>query len=192
MKDKLQFFGVESREYCPFIREKSEDLLVKLLKEVKPKKILEIGTFLGYSASIMAEACPEAEIVTLEKSEINFSDAQKNLQGYSNIKSLCCDALDYLQNNQNVLFDFVFLDGPKGQYYKYLPLLKKMLNVGGVLFADDILFYGLVASNEKIEHKHRSLVNNLRKFIENLKSDTDFETQIFDFDDGVGIAKKLR
>ena len=109
MKDKLQFFGVESREYCPFIREKSEDLLVKLLKEVKPKKILEIGTFLGYSASIMAEVCPEAEIVTLEKSEINFSDAQKNLQGYSNIKSLCCDALDYLQNNQNVLFDFVFL-----------------------------------------------------------------------------------
>lgn len=192
MKDKSLFFGVESRDYCPFIREKTEKLLIELLKEYDPKNVLEIGTFLGYSASLIAETCPEAKVITIEKNLDNFFDAKKNLAGIENVIQFNCDAYDYLQNNSDERFDFVFLDGPKGQYIKYLPYLKKMLNVGGVLFADDILFYGLVNSEEKIDHKHRSLVNNLRKFVDQLKSDCDFETQIYDFDDGVGVAKKLR
>ena len=67
MKNKTEFIGVESRDYCPFIREKTEELLINLLKENAPKSILEIGTFLGYSASLMAEVCPQASITTLEK-----------------------------------------------------------------------------------------------------------------------------
>ena len=65
-----------------------------------------------------------------------------------------------------------------------------MLNDGGVLFADDILYYGLVNSEEKVIHKHRSIVNNLRKFIEEIKTDQDFKTEIFDFEDGVSISIK--
>ena len=192
MREKSDFIGVESREYCPFVRKETEKLLVEVLKKYKPKKILEIGTFLGYSASLMSEVCPESQIVTLEKNKANFDDARKNLQDCKNVAIVNCDALDFLNDNQNLTFDFIFLDGPKGQYIKYWPILKEMLCVGGIILADDILFYGLVSSSEKIDHKHRTLVNNLRKFIDVIKSDQNFEVQIFDFDDGVGIIKKLR
>ncbi len=192
MKEKSQLIGVESREYCPFVRTNTEQLLIQLLKQNSPKKILEIGTFLGYSASLMAEVCPSSKIITLEKDSQNFLDAKINLKPYQNVSLLNSDALDFLQANDEMRFDFVFLDGPKGQYVKYWPFLKKMLNVGGILLADDILFYGLVNSTEKIEHKHRTLVNNLRKFLELVKSDDEFETSIYDFDDGVAVIRKLR
>ena len=65
-----------------------------------------------------------------------------------------------------------------------------MLCTGGVLLADDILFYGLVKSNEKIAHKHRALVNNLRKFISEIENDKDFETEICDFANGMSISRK--
>ena len=192
MKQKKDFVGVENREYCPFVRKKTEELLIETLKCLNPKKILEIGTFLGYSASVMSEICPDAEIITVEKNEKNFYDAQKNLKEYQKISLVNADAYEFLETNQSLKFDFVFLDGPKGQYIKYLPFLKKMLNKNGVLFADDVLFYGLVNSNEKIEHKHRALVNNLRKFLDEIRNDSDFDTTIYDFDDGVSISKKKR
>lgn len=192
MKQKKDFVGVENREYCPFVRQKTEELLIETLKCLNPKKILEIGTFLGYSASVMSEICPDAEILTVEKNEKNFYDAQKNLKEYQKISLVNADAYEFLETNQSLKFDFVFLDGPKGQYIKYLPFLKKMLNKNGVLFADDVLFYGLVNSNEKIEHKHRALVNNLRKFLDEIRNDSDFDTKIYDFDDGVSISKKKR
>lgn len=192
MKQKTDFIGAKNRDYCPFVREKTEELLIETLKSLNPTKILEIGTFLGYSASVMAEICPRAQILSVEKNENNFLDAQQNLKDYSNIKLFNCDALEFLENNRSLKFDFVFLDGPKGQYVKYLPFLKDMLSYNGVLFADDVLFYGLVNSNEKIEHKHRALVNNLRKFLEELQNDDNFDTMIYDFDDGVSISKKKR
>ena len=192
MKNKNEFIGVDSRDYCPFIRQETEKLLIKTLKEINPKKILEIGTFLGYSASLMSEVCSDAEITTLEKNKSNFDDAVKNLKDYLNVKAINCDAIEFLENNNLLKFDFVFLDGPKGQYIKYLPYLKQMLNKNGVLFADDVMFYGLVNSTEKIEHKRRALVNNLRKFLNEIQIDEDFETIIYDFDDGVSISKKKR
>lgn len=192
MKEKTEFIGVETRDYCPFVRPSTEELLKELLKNTQPKSILEIGTFLGYSASLMAEICSDAKIITLEKNEQNFLDAQKNLATVKNVEIVNCDALEFLENRQDLKFDFVFLDGPKGQYFKYLPYLKQMLSIGGILVADDILFYGLVDSQQKIEHKHRSLVNNLRKFINMIKNDVDFETKIYDFDDGVAVITKIR
>ncbi len=87
-------------------------------------------------------------------------------------------------------FDLIFLDGPKGQYHKYLPYLKQMLNCGGVLVCDDVLFYGLVNGDGKVKHKHRSIVEHLRKFLTDLQADANFETKIYDFEDGVSVSVK--
>ena len=67
-----------------------------------------------------------------------------------------------------------------------------MLCKGGILVVDDVMFYGLVQSDGKIAHKHRSIVNNLRKFLDMLKNDADFDTQIFEFEDGVSVSRKLK
>ena len=68
--------------------------------------------------------------------------------------------------------------------------MKNLLSKGGVLFVDDIMYYGLVKSQEKIIHKHRSIVNNLRKFLEMLENDQDFETQIYEIEDGYSVSIK--
>lgn len=194
MKEKETLFGFKEKEYCPIVREKTCQLLKILVQENKPKRILEIGTFLGYSAGVMLEACQESFVVSLEKDAKNAENACKNLteMGFAGrFEIVNCDALDFLKKQDNKQdFDFIFLDGPKGQYIKYLPYLKRLLKTGGILIADDILFYGLVKSKEKIEHKHRTIVTNLRKFVEELKNSEEFETKFYDFEDGVSISIK--
>lgn len=189
--EKEQFVGFERHEYNPILRPRTENLLINLLAECKPKKILEIGTFIGYSASVMLRFC-DAFLTTVEIDPQNALDAKQNLKEFEGrFEVVCADAGQFLEQDKD-RFDFVFLDGPKGQYKNYLPYLKRILNVGGVLVADDILFYGLVSSKEPIKHKHRSIVNNLRIFLETLKADEDFETQIFDFEDGVSVSRKIK
>ena len=193
MKNKEDFVGFESHEYRPIVRSESIKLLEKIVSEEKPKQILEIGTFIGYSASVMLSACKDSFVTTIEISKENALDAVKNLtdEGFDGrFEVVNMDTMDYLKNNSDKKFDFIFLDGAKGQYYKYLPYLKQMLKKDCFLLADDVLFYGLVRSTEKIAHKHRSLVNNLRKFLQQLESDNDFETRIFDFENGMSLSKK--
>ena len=133
-------------------------------------------------------------MTTVELNPQNAQNALTNLKklGFEDrVKVVCSDALDFLKTlGDDQMFDFVFLDGAKGQYIKYLPYLKSHLNAGGVLFADDVLFYGMVTSHEKIAHKHRSIVNHLRDFLQTLQDDNDFETKIYDFDDGVSVSIK--
>ena len=193
MKDKDTFEGFKEHEYNPIVRDKSIEILEALIKQNHPKRILEIGTFIGYSASVMLEADKTCFVCTIEKDEKNAKDAILNLTklGFEGrFEVVCADAMDFLISHKEEKFDFIFLDGPKGQYFRYLPYLKKMLCTGGVLLADDILFYGLVKSNEKIAHKHRALVNNLRKFISEIENDKDFETEICDFANGMSISRK--
>lgn len=193
MKSKEEFQGFKEHEYRPIAREPSIDFLVELLEQHKPKRILEIGTFIGYSASVMLETDEDCFVCTIEKDEKNAKDAVKNLneQGFAGrFEVVNADAMNYLESHQNEKFDFIFLDGPKGQYIRYLPFLKEMMNKGAVLLADDILFYGLVRSNEKIEHKHRALVNNLRKFIDAIENDEELETTIYDFANGMSKSIK--
>lgn len=196
MNKKEQFIGFDRHEYCPIIRPKTETLLKEVLLKQKPKQILEIGTFLGYSASVMLNICPDAFLTTIEKNQQNFEDAKSNLKEFGQkVQVVCCDAMQFLQecvSNKMKQYDFIFLDGPKGQYVKYLPMLKQILRDGGILMCDDILFYGLVQTDGKVAHKHRSIVNNLRKFLEDLQSDKDFETTIYEFEDGVSVSKKRR
>lgn len=188
--EKTKLIGLERFEYAPMIRPKTEELLRKLVRENKPKKCLEIGTFLGYSASCILEECQDLKLISLEKNPENVRDAKENLKDFDDrVEIICCDALDYLKNSKEK-FDFIFLDGAKGQYYIYLPYLKQLLNSKGVLVADDILFYGLVKSSEVVKHKHRSIVEHLRAFLKSLKEDEDFETVIYDFEDGVSVSKK--
>ena len=199
--EKEKLLGAENFEYLPMIRPQTEKLLVELIKQHKPKILLEIGTFLGYSCGIFLETDPNLTVTTLEKEPKNAEFARQNLKKFgARANVVCCDAFDFLQDaakknadtKEKVLFDFIFLDGPKGQYLKYFPLLKSLLARGGVLVADDIHFHGLVNGDGTVKHKHRSIVEHLRKFLDVVKTDGDFETRIFDFEDGVLVGIKKR
>ncbi len=196
MEKILQEIKAQAKETgVPILRDQSAQILCDLCKKNKPQRILEIGTATGYSAIVMLSSC-EAKLITLEKDEeraktalLNFSKA-----GLENrVRLIKGDAMDAIKAfyDQKETFDFIFLDGPKGQYVKYLPYLKAMLVKGGILFADDVLLHGWVKSNEKIAHKHRTMVMALRRFLEAVENDKDFETKLVEIEDGLSISTKL-
>ena len=165
-----------------------KDLIARM--NINPQKILEIGTAIGYSGTIILLSC-DGNLVTLEKDNASAQIAQETFKKFNlqkRVTLINCDAIDYLINCKEK-FDFVFLDGPKGQYIKYYPYIKKILNTGGILFADNVLFRGLV-KQPTYERKYRSLVNHLKEFNNTLLEDKDFDTLIKEIGDGVLIAKK--
>lgn len=190
----LEEIANRAREgYIPIIRDNTAQALISVCKEKNPKKILEIGTAIGYSGLLMLQNC-QAYLYTIEKDEQRLAEAEKNFKLFgqeARVKLILDDALIALEKlcKDNEKFDLIFLDGAKGQYIKYYPLIKKLLNRDGILFTDNIYMHGMVKSEGKIAHKHRSMVVNLRKYIELLKNDKDFTTNFYDIDDGYSISK---
>lgn len=181
------------KNYVPIVRPKTLEILIEEIKKNNPKTILEIGTAIGYSGIRMLENSV-ANLVTIEKDEKMRDIALKNFkkEGLSDrVNLVFADAIDYLKTEKGS-FDFIFLDGPKGQYIHYLPYLKGILNDGGTMFCDNVLFMGLVNSNVEPPKKHRTIVNNLREFIKTLCEDENYETNLIDIEDGILIAKKSK
>lgn len=188
----------EIKEYAllnhvPIIRDQTLDALEKICKTHKPKSVLEIGTAIGYSGLKILSNC-DCILTTIEKDLIRAEKAKSNFEKYNFINRVNLiqdDALNVLiklvKNKEK--FDLIFLDGPKGQYIKYYPYLKKLLNKNGILFADNVLLMGLVQSGEEIPHKKRSMIINMRKFLKILKEDIEFQTIIYDVEDGYSISK---
>lgn len=190
--DKLKKEALE--RFIPIVRDKTAQALCQQCKLLQPRKILEIGTAIGYSALLMLKSC-NAQVFTIEKNHERFLEAQSNLKDYINegrVKLFEDDASAVLEQLvlQGEMFDFVFLDGPKGQYIHYLPNLYKLLNKNGVIFADNVKLLGLVNDESKVTHKNRAMVNNMKQFIDQIQNNGLFDTQIFDIEDGYSISVK--
>ena len=193
MEKKENFKGFNKDEYVPILRDESITFLYDLAQKLQPKKILEIGTYIGYSASILLSSSPNSTLDTVEIKEENSNLACENLKVFGGrVEVFCQDAKDFIETKckEKKKYDFIFLDGPKGQYVRYLPILKELLESGGVLVADNVYFHGMVKMEGKIPHKHRSIVNNLRQFINDITLDIDFQTTIYDIGDGISVSYK--
>lgn len=183
------------QNYCPISRPQTAQILAQQVKHLNPKNILEIGTAIGYSGSVMLDNS-NANLTTIEKSEEMFNQATKNFKELglnSRVNLILDDALNALQTlvSHNKTYEFVFLDGPKAQYIKYIPYIEKLLCKNGVLVADDVMFFGYVKNPESAPKKNKSIVNKLIEFLQYLKQNKKFKTEILDVEDGVAIATKI-
>lgn len=176
----------------PLMLDNSVKLLIETVQNLKPDKVLEIGTAIGYSGSLILSSC-DCNLITLEKNSDSAEIAKSNFAklGLSDrVQVINVDAMDYL-TNCNEKFSFIFLDGPKGQYLHYKDKLIDLLEVGGVLLADNVLFRNYVRGNEEVPRKFKTLVNNLRLFLNQIENDKRLQTTIYNIGDGVSISKKL-
>ncbi|MBQ8451925.1 MAG: class I SAM-dependent methyltransferase [Clostridia bacterium] len=195
---ELMLLQKESRDkFIPVIRKKTAKILKKLIKNKKINQILEIGTCVGFSGSLMLTTNKSAFLTTIDKDKEVLKIADENFKKFevdSRATIICDDAINAISRLEisDSKFDFILLDGPKGQYVKYMPHLISMLNVNGILFADDVLFYNLVEKEGKIIHKHRTIVTNLRKFIDEMKNNKNFKCKLKRIEDGFMICKKVR
>lgn len=190
--ERLKAYALEKR--IPIVRDKTSKYLIEEIKKKNPKNILEIGSAIGYSGLLMLKNC-EGKLTTIEKDVDRFNEAKLNFEKYqtsSRTNLILGDALEEIEklDKRGEKFDFIFLDGAKGQYIKYLPILKNMLKSGGVLFADNVDLLGLVNHPELVNHKNRTMTRNMKMFLENLENDEDFDTKIYHIDDGFSISVK--
>lgn len=183
-------------KFVPIVRDKTLEALKTAVATINPQKVLEIGTAVGYSAlNILSNG--NCHLTTIEKDETRYAEAMANFDitnVLSRVRAINGDAINILQRfiEEDEKFDFVFLDGPKGQYIKYLPLIKKLLNDGGVIFADNVSVLGLVGHEELVTRKNRTMVRNMQTFLDTVKSDADFKMQIFDVEDGYAVIHKVQ
>lgn len=178
--------------YVPIIREKSAKFLYDFVKNNGYKNILEIGTAIGFSGSIIIGA--GAEKLTTIDINSDYLEMAKNTfekMGFDGcVEIINGDAFVVLKDliQKDLKFDMIFLDGAKGQYVNYLQMLTKLLSENGVIFADNVLLHGMVESKEKIPHKKRTMVVNLRKYLDVVNSEP-YETELIRLEDGIAITR---
>ncbi len=174
----------------PIIESDSIDFIKKYIKLNDVKKILEIGTAIGYSAIQMASASDDVEITTIERDEKNYREAVKNVNACGldrRIEIVFNDALDV--NLAGFKYDLIFIDAAKGQYIKFFEKFENYLTPGGIIITDNLKFHGLVENKESIESKNvLGLVNKIEKYIEFLNENEEFVTKFYDIGDGISVS----
>ncbi len=174
----------------PVADDETLNFLLLTLAAFKPTRILEIGTAVGLSSVAMLQACPTARLTTMELEEERYQEAKQNFADFGvaeRVNAYLGDAGEILAMMDGE-FDFVFLDGPKAQYEKYLFDLKRLMKKGGILFADDVLLYGWVSGVEPTPQKRHSIVDKIRSYLDTVTKDKDFITSVLDVGDGVALS----
>ena len=174
----------------PVADEETLGFLLLTLEMCKPARILEIGTAVGLSGVAMLQTLPNAKLTTIELEEERYEEAKKNFADFgveARVNAYLGDAAEILAMMDGQ-FDFVFLDGPKAQYEKYLFDLKRLMKKGAVLFSDDVLLYGWVSGVEPTPQKRHSIVDKIRSYLKTLTADEDFRTSVLDVGDGVALS----
>lgn len=194
-KKEEPFFS-ELREYAEknhiyIVKPQVEKLLSVLLSIYRPKNILEVGTAIGYSALLMLKyAGDDACITTIERDENVLLEAKENIKSRGmedRIKCIFGDATEVLENISGD-FDFVFIDAAKGQYLDHFDKALSMCHSGSVILTDDVLYFGMTASDELATKKHITITRRLREYLDFLCQDARFETTILPIGDGVAIT----
>lgn len=176
----------------PIVSQDVARFIELLLKIINPKNILEIGSAIGYSSLIMSKAS-DADILTIEKDEETFKILKENLKKYdedNKIKAINDDAISALKSmDKEEKFDFCFIDANKSQYEEYLNLVYDLTRDNALILIDNILFRGYVAKDED-NKRYRTIIKNLKKFIEDVKSDKRFTASLLTVHDGLLLLRK--
>ena len=180
--------------YVPIIRKETQSLLKTLLTMLRPARVLEVGTAVGFSALLMSEYLPEgAHITTIEKYEKRIPIALQNFRRAGKEEQITLiegDAMEVLRSLDGP-FDFVFMDAAKGQYPHYLPEVLRLLTPGGVLMSDNVLQDGsLIESRFAVERRDRTIHSRMREYLYELKHREDLMTSILPLGDGVALTVK--
>ncbi|MBE7726448.1 MAG: O-methyltransferase [Enterocloster citroniae] len=183
--------------YVPIIKRETASLLRTMVAALKPARILEIGTAVGYSALLMCQAMPrECHITTIEKYGKRIPVARRNFKKAGEegrITLLEGDADVLLKELEGRSFDLVFMDAAKGQYLHWLPQLMKVMPVGAVLISDNVLQDGdIVESRFAVQRRNRTIHSRMREYLHTLKHMEELETAVIPIGDGVTISTRIK
>lgn len=178
-------------DHIPIIMDDTLEVIEKKLKENPPKRILEIGAAVGYSAMCFSEFLVQDGVIdTIERDEERIQEAKENFKKVGvedRITLYEGDAVEILPT-LNEKYDMVFIDAAKGKYPFFLKESLRMIKENGIIFADNILYKGYVMSDYN-KHKQRTAVRNLREYIKEVSENPNLETEILEVGDGLAISR---
>ena len=180
----------------PIIRREMQSFLKVLLSMKQPKKILEVGTAVGFSAILMCEyGSEECHVTTIEKYEKRIPIAKENFRRAgkeAQITFLEGDAMEIMKGLQEE-YDFIFMDAAKGQYIHFLPEVMRLLKPQGVLVSDNVLQDGdIIQSHFAVERRNRTIYKRMREYLYELKHNDQLLTSIVPIGDGATVSIKCK
>ena len=178
-------------DHIPIIMDDTLEVVDKILTEIKPTRILEIGTAVVYSAICFSKYLQingkidtierDAERIVEARNNIKIADVEDKINLYEG------DAVEILPT-LNEKYDVVFIDAAKGKYPFFLKEALRMIKPNGIILADNILYKGYVMSDYN-KHKQRTAVRNLREYVKEVTENPNIETEILEVGDGLAISR---
>ena len=190
--EELEQYAI--RERVPIIRREMQSFIKMFLAVNRPKRILEVGTAIGFSTLLMCEYGPEdLEIVTIENYEKRIPIAKENFRRAgreAQITLLEGDAGQILKELEDS-FDMIFMDAAKGQYIHFLPDIIRLMSRGGLLISDNVLQDGdIVESRYGVTRRNRTIHTRMREYMYELTHCDSFITSIVPIGDGITLSVK--
>lgn len=179
--------------FIPIIQREVKCFLASLMEYKRPRRILEVGTAIGYSSIFFAGFLkPGGEIYTLEKDAEYASTARANIRraGLEETIHLIEGCAEETIGAVNKELDMVFLDANKSRYRYYFDAVFPLLRPGGIVICDNILYKGMTANDSLVPRKHNAIVGNIRDFLDYLCSHPALTTSIVPIGDGLSLSVK--
>ena len=187
----LEMEKFAEKNSVPISQPESIRFLEIIIKIANAKRILEVGSAIGYSAIRMSNASG-GNVTTIELSEEMAYIAEENIRkaGLSDkITLIRGDAREILPKLEGE-FDLIFVDAAKGQYAEFFKESRRLLKKGGIMVSDNVLYKGMTATDELLVHRKITLVRRLRSYLEMLKENKEFSTALIPIGDGVALSFK--
>ncbi|WP_210140197.1 O-methyltransferase [Staphylococcus sp. GDY8P45P] len=190
--EQLRPYAVE--HHVPIVDRLTLDMIKQLIRIHKPKRILEIGTAIGYSSMQFASVSKDIKVVTIERDVDMQLKAKENFAkfGYhTQIELIEKDALEAFENIQHESFDMIFIDAAKAQSKKFFTLYEPLLKEGGIIVTDNVLYHGFVSDIALVRSRNvRQMVKKVQEYNEWLMVQPRFTTNFLNIDDGLAISIK--
>ena len=189
--ENIEKYALEKN--VPIMQKEGIEFLTNYIKENNVKRILEIGSAIGYSAIKMALVDKEVFITTIERDKERYDIAIKNINDFSlnnQIEIINDDAFNVEIEGS---YDLIFIDAAKAQYIKFFEKFENNLSDNGVIISDNLDFHGLTKDIDNIKSRNlKQLVRKINKFVDYLKNNENFDTIFYDIGDGVAVSRRKR
>ena len=188
---ELEAFAKENG--VPIAQKETIKFLEFMVSMKKPLRILELGTAIGYSAIIMYEAAGcNPHITTIERSEEMIKYAKENIKAYGLEDKITIEAGDCLEVLEKLeeQYDLIFMDAGKGHYNHFLPHCLRLLKDDGIIIADNVLFRGMVATDDLVKRRKITIVKRMRTYLDMVSQDENLITSVIPMGDGIAITRR--
>ena len=176
----------------PIMMDEGIDFLTTFILKNHVKNVLEIGTAIGYSAIMMALVDPNLKITTIERDEIRYLEALKNVKAFGLENRITLIYNDAFNVKLDEKFDLIFIDAAKAQNIKFFEMFERNLEYRGVIITDNLKFHGLVdKKEEEIKSKNlRALVRKIKDYVDYLKANEKYNMEFFEVGDAISASTR--